>query len=804
MDKSYSSEIAEINKILSELKEVKEKEASFFGNGQLKSFIRDLKECKGVYQSTVNDLIKIKEVNELTLSQQRSLIDYIKKYGTEVNESSDQWKALGENARKAYKELSSTSEGQAKIKAMTDAEKKLNDQLEDSNIKVKKNSESWNNYRQSVYGLVPAFNDIKNGIKSLIGFWAEMDHQAHVHARTIGVFADEAKKYRDYMFRATTDIAMKYGMKQEDIMKLQQSYNEATGRSIIATRRNLDGFASSSKIIGAEGVKSITEAVDNLGGSAEQAIGAMHNGMARAKNRGVEMNVQAKNLVSALKISQKFTFKDGVTGMSRMAAKAAALKMDLNSVANFGEKFMGVEDAIKTSAQLQVLGGNVGRAFANPLHAMNLAMTNFEGFGDLITDSLKGMAVFNSKTGRSELSPYAMLQLRQMSQSTGMSYEDLANQAMQMSKRGEIEKAIAASPKLRGLSDDLKEFLINKGDLVNGRWSITNANGETKAFSELNDTIIEQFKKQQTPEDMMRDDISTMRKGVDKMSSLIGESQSLKEVIDGGLAALKAKLAEYLGPLMEWIPKAIKWVTSKMKDMGPLGTIAAVGGAMVGRRVVGGALGALGAGTVQKLFKIGGSSTKNLAYNGLSVGLEGTPSASRVGGGGGGVGFNRRGGTFSYADEEALKNALKRQEQAKKALNEFQQNFKGNRNSNYYKRETARLSEIVREEGGSVRNGKLYQRGSSFANETDDISRLGSEAKGTSRFAKFNKAGKVLGKIAPWLMAAQTIYEVGENSKELDKISRNRNDLRQNYRNSRRGKENILCHKGAWNSDSNT
>jgi hypothetical protein len=155
-----------------------------------------------------------------------------------------------------------------------------------------------------------------------------------------------------------------------------------------------------------------------------------------------------------------YGFKDGVEGLTRMVARAQALRIDMTSVKGLAADLLNPEKAIELAAEFQNLGGAIG-ALGDPFQLMNLGQNDMEGLQNAIINATKASVQFNGQTKRFEISALEMRRLRAFASATGADYEQLADSAVRAAK----ETMAFEDIKFLDVDSDKKQLIANLAKL---------------------------------------------------------------------------------------------------------------------------------------------------------------------------------------------------------------------------------------------------------------------------------------------------------------------------------------------------
>ena len=193
--------------------------------------------------------------------------------------------------------------------------KKLNEE----NKEWKKNIDNIKKgYQQFASNLKKSFNIIKDSTE----FWRKQDEQITKMVATFGLTNDELKKYRDASYKAGVELAFQYGKTQEDMVKLQQGYAEATGKNIVLTKDNYEAQFQLQQLMGDENSLAFTSGIEQFGVGINDARDRLYEIYKLNKTTGVSWSKTSKELNNNLKLAQKYNFKGGLDNMMKMTVWA--------------------------------------------------------------------------------------------------------------------------------------------------------------------------------------------------------------------------------------------------------------------------------------------------------------------------------------------------------------------------------------------------------------------------------------------------------------------------------------------------
>ena len=280
---------------------------------------------------------------------------------------------------------------------------------------------------------------------------------------------------------------IQYGIAWEEAGKLLSSAYEGMGRlapmsSTIATNALVFG-------------KSIGETPENVGllvsnftkfsVSQEKSIKNLNRIASVAKASGLDAKKLTKTVSENMKMAASYGFKNGIEGLTRMAAQAQRLGMDIKTTQNFADTILdgGIEAAVKVATELEMLGGNNG-ALASAESIYQMSLYDVEGLQNELAKVNQSAVEFNETTGEFKITGENLLMLRQKAKILGTSVDVVAQSAINMRKELYVAEKVDLT-KLNKGAKDLVTSLAQVGE--GGKITIDLPNFEegTKTLEEL-------------------------------------------------------------------------------------------------------------------------------------------------------------------------------------------------------------------------------------------------------------------------------------------------------------------------------
>jgi hypothetical protein len=257
---------------------------------------------------------------------------------------------------------------------------------------------------------------------------------------------------------------IQYGIAFEDAGKFLEGVQSSMGRMIPTSAEMTKNALVFGKAIGEtpENVAKLIGGMTQYGITQSKSIAIMNKVAATAKASGVDAKVLTKTVSDNIQKAQIYGFKNGVEGLTKMAAQAQRVGLSLDTAQKTANLILngGPEKAVEMASQLQALGGNIG-ALGDPFQLIHMSMYDMEGLQDQIIKASSAAVEFNETTGDFKIGGEEMLRLRQQADILGLSYEDVAKGAINARKEQEIMSKVdldGLTEEQRGLVSSLAEI----------------------------------------------------------------------------------------------------------------------------------------------------------------------------------------------------------------------------------------------------------------------------------------------------------------------------------------------------------
>jgi hypothetical protein len=397
------------------------------------------------------------------------------------------------------------------------------------------------------------------GGKEELDFVKSQEKLSEFSNQILGVFTQGRERVYELQnaLAETTPKVARLGGNIKDVAGIIIGVAEASARNVVATDEQITKLYAATKVLGGDAktlattfldvgmsIKSIPEAlkdsidyVRSIGGNAKQVMGDVTKNMA-------QMN--------------RFQFEDGVKGLTKMAAQASMLRLDMSKTFNFADKLSSPEVAIEAAAAFQRLGVAVG-SLGDPLQLLNQSLNDPSGIQDSLIEISKKFAYFDNQTKSFKISQEGILKFKELEEITGFN-------AAEMSKLGvaalEVDKRLSQiSPSIKFENEEDKQYLANIARMGDGgeyevEFRDERGQEQTKKLSEITQT---EFNK-------LIDEQKDAEKSIEELTR---DQMTLQEIGNADLAAIRTAITGGVvtAPTLQGLNEEIRKMTEEIGNV---------------------------------------------------------------------------------------------------------------------------------------------------------------------------------------------------------------------------------------------
>lgn len=336
--------------------------------------------------------------------------------------------------------------------------------------------------------------------------------------------------FQQSMFIASK-VASNFGKNIEEVIKMQQSFVETTGRNRMFGEQDYGQLMGLSEYLGGDTglAANYASEMEIFNAGVSDSVDMLDEALQDVNRMGLNGRKYTKTLVDNLKLAQKFQFKEGTKSLRNMAKWAENTRFNLASLNGMLDKVQegGLENVITMGAQFQVLGGHAAMN-ADPIAMMYEAFADPEAYAKRMQDMTKGYGQVDKKTGETKFSVNEMMMMRQLAKIQGRSVEEVENETRARNKREIVAK------QLRGNFNEEQQALISNNATYNkktGQFQVKvkdeSGNYVERNVNELTTEDIEKLMPEKHNE-RMEDYMQTV---VDRLGELTGQTELQKTLV---------------------------------------------------------------------------------------------------------------------------------------------------------------------------------------------------------------------------------------------------------------------------------
>ena len=338
---------------------------------------------------------------------------------------------------------------------------------------------------------------------------------------SIGLSVGRSKQFNSSFKASVAEIA-RFGGSIQDAEGIYTEFAENSGRVRILGEDEVTNIFKLGKATNLMGTEAATlyETLDLMGVGNENATDRMEEVIKSSQSIGLNSSKVMKTLANNMNKMQGYSFAGGVRGMTEMAKKAVQMRVDVSDVLGMADKFYQPEAAIEAAANLQMLGGDIAKAFGDPFETMYLARNKPEELADKLKDMTENMLVLNKKTGEYELPAESRMQLKAAGDQLGINVDTMIEMTRQTNKMRDVKNQLKG---VSSFSDKEMDGIANLARMEDGEYKVDffdeSGNKMSKSIDELTNADLEMA-------------LSAPQNEEDYMTKMIDNSMTTNELLE--------------------------------------------------------------------------------------------------------------------------------------------------------------------------------------------------------------------------------------------------------------------------------
>ena len=388
----------------------------------------------------------------------------------------------------------------------------------------------------------------------------EVDKQASLMTRSFGVGRENIDSINAGLTQAITNVTLLGGSFQ-DVADIQLGVSKDLGRNVILTNETVEKLYATTKVTGQEST-TLSKSFKDIGFSSGKISEQMESVVNSARQIGVSATAVSKQAVDNLSSMNKFNFQGGVEGLSKMAAQAVNLRVDMSKTLDLAEKMFDPEQAINMAAAMQRLGVAQGDLL-DPLRLMDLAQNDPAELQNQIAEMSKQFVQLNEK-GQFEIMPGAKRQMMEIAKELGIGYDTLTKMA---TSGAELDTKLQKIKFPNFMTEEQQKFIANMAEMdAKGEYKIqvgAESLGLDDAMKKFEETpeLLNKFMKDQGKTEMQK-------LAEEQLSATQSMQASLDSIATQGYGLAGSKTGK---DLLQTSREAVKTTAGITRAANPLG-----------------------------------------------------------------------------------------------------------------------------------------------------------------------------------------------------------------------------------------
>jgi hypothetical protein len=356
-----------------------------------------------------------------------------------------------------------------------------------------------------------------------------LDEQATKIQNAFGVSKQRLSEFKTLIADTAPEL-VKMGFSSEESTQAVIDITKSLGTNASVGKEAVVELSAVSRITG-EDISTLASNFRDVGVSIYDAGDKMKEVIDYAKNVGVSVQAVSKGVLTNLDKMNLYNFENGVKGLTKMAAQASRLGVDMSHVFTIAEKVFNPEGAIELAAGLQRLGVTAS-GLLDPLRAMDLARNDPEQLEKEIVGITKEWTTFNETTQQFEILPGAKSRIREIAAELNIPAGELTKMSI---RAADFDKKLQQIkfPSLVGTEDEETREMIASLSTLSGGTAVIKVRDEqgkevTKKVEDLLPQEIEQLREQaadqnKTLEELAYEQLNTLDAINANIGSLVGK-----------------------------------------------------------------------------------------------------------------------------------------------------------------------------------------------------------------------------------------------------------------------------------------
>ena len=362
----------------------------------------------------------------------------------------------------------------------------------------------------------------------------EIDKAAFDVNKTFGLAGEQVMAIKSTLTGAVSEVE-RLGGSMLDVTNIIKGVGSALNRNLIIESSAVADLFAAGEVSG-ESTEKLTKTFKQAGFSIYNVSKEIENIANTARGLGLNTQAVSQKIMDNIGQLNRFNFKGGIDGLSRMAAESTNLRVDMKTAMDLADRAFSPEGAIEISTAFQRLGATIpGLTDVNEL--MFNARNNPERLQEDLAEYGKQFVKMN-ENGDFEIMPGAKARLREINSQLQLGSGTMQGYALGAAEL-EYKMGRIRMPNF-DVSEDDKKLIANMSEIKPGgsatiKFEDAEGKSQTKNVVELTESDVQAIKDSSAPKD-----IQDVQKGqLSALESIKASMTSLNNKVVTGIAGSK-------------------------------------------------------------------------------------------------------------------------------------------------------------------------------------------------------------------------------------------------------------------------
>ena len=314
-----------------------------------------------------------------------------------------------------------------------------------------------------------------------------------------------------------------------------------TRTTLVATSKQISELYAAQKILGGD-LSTIIDSFGAVGISYDKVSKNLEDSINYVSSIGLNAKVVMKDVLANTDAISRFNFQNGVQGLTKMAAQASMLRIDMKKTLDLADQALDPDKAVEMASAFQRLGVSVGN-LTDPFQLMNQSINDPSGIQNSIVNMTKQFTYFDEQTKSFKINPQGILTMRELAPQIGMTASEMRKMALSAAEMDDKLKRINTTGFSLNVSEEDKMMVANIAKMGEGpgadyEVSIKDERGfeMQKKLSELTQQDFDRLIKQQrdSPKTLEEIQLSQLNTAEKMLAEMAGVREDLKNLAVGG------------------------------------------------------------------------------------------------------------------------------------------------------------------------------------------------------------------------------------------------------------------------------